>query len=541
MGVLGNLLMTAENPTVSDLRDERQWQPLGFVSQITSSGIRVNPVNALTLSAYFDGIRIISEDIAKLPLITFRKLERGKEPAPEHPVYPLLKRSPNENMASMSFREAMTANAISWGGGFALIERNGRGMPQRLDIVHPSRVKVEIDDRGRTFYEVGLNRNKTSIETIIVRQANIFHLHGVSEDGINGYSVARLGAESLGRAIAQDRFSASFFRSGSSPKGAIKFAKKFRDAEELERLRTQWQETYAGESGWHKPIILEQGAEWQQITIPPEDAQMIESQNFSVNDVARWLRIAPHKLAQMSEATFSNIEQQNLDHINDTLMPWINRWEEEIERKLFIGEEDEFFARHILTELLRGDSAARSKFSREMFNIGALSQNDIREGMDMNPIEDGDVYYIQGQMVRTEDAAKGDTIAMNDPPAGQVDGFDNEPNDTSEPRQEYFDLIKQALAGCDKKERLATNNAIKKHGEVAKGFDEWWSGFRELHSKYVFDAVAPVAKTIGDLVKKFAPLAWIKEFSIVYVETAPKNRDEVIRMLVKRIQGRSEQ
>jgi len=541
MGVLGNLLMTAENPTVSDLRDERQWQPLGFVSNLTSSGIRVNPHNALTLSAYFDGIRIISEDIAKLPLITFRKLERGKEPAPDHPVYPLLKRSPNENMAAMSFREAMTANAISWGGGFALIGRNGRGVPQRLDIVHPSRVKVEIDDRGRTFYEVGLDRDKTSIKTIIVRQSDMFHLHGVSDDGVNGYSVARLGAESLGRAIAQDRFAASFFRSGSSPKGAIKFAKKFRDAEELERLRTQWQETYSGEAGWHKPIILEQGAEWQQITIAPEEAQMIESQNFSVNEVARWLRLAPHKLAQLTEATFSNIEQQNLDHINDALMPWINRWEEEIERKLFIGEEDEFFARHILTELLRGDSAARSKFSREMFNIGALSQNDIREGMDMNPIEDGDVYYIQGQMVRTEDAAKGDTLAMNDPPAGQVDGFDNEPNDPSEPRQEYFDLIKQALVGCDKKERLATANAVKKHGEVANAFDAWWSGFRKLHAKYVFDAVLPVARTISKLLGKELAIVHVEQFSNFYIKTAPNNRGTVIRRLLRDIAGRSGQ
>jgi len=539
MCILGRL-MTAENPTVSDLRDERQWQPLGFVSQVTSSGIRVNPHNALTLSAYYDGIRIISEDIAKLPLRTFRKLKRGREPAPDHPVYSLLKRSPNENMASMSFRESMTANAISWGGGFALITRNGRGVPQRLDIVHPSRVKVDIDDRGRTFYEVGLDRNKTSIETIIVLQTNMFHLHGVSDDGVNGYSVARLGAESLGRAIAQDRFSASFFRSGSSPKGALRFAKKFRDAEELERLRTQWQETYSGESGWHKPIILEQGAEWQQITIPPEDAQMIESQNFSVNEVARWLRIAPHKLAQLTEATFSNIEQQNLDHINDTLMPWIQRWEEEIERKLFIGEEDEFFARHNLDELLRGDSAARSKFFREMFNIGVMSQNDIREQNDMNPIgPDGNTYYIQGQMVRSKDAARGDTLAMNDPPAGQTDGFENEPNDGSEPRQEYFDLIKQALAGCDKKERLATVNAVKKHGEVASAFDEWWLGFRRLHAKYVFDAVSPVARSISRLLDRKLEMMHVEKFSTFYVETAPKNRDLVIHRLLKDIVGGS--
>lgn len=537
MCTLGRL-MTAENPTISDLRDERQWQPMGFMSDLTSSGIRINPQNALTLSAYFAGIRIISEDIAKLPFVTFRRLDRGKEPAPEHPVYPLLKSAPNENMASMSFREAMTANAISWGGGFALIKRNGRGVPQRLDIVHPSRVKVDIDARGRTFYEVGLNKTKTSIETVVVRQANMFHLHGVSDDGTNGYSVARFGAESFGRAIAQDRFASSFFRSGSSPKGAIRFAKKFRDNEELERLRSQWQETYSGEAGWHKPIILEQGAEWQSITIPPEDAQMIESSNFSVNEVARWFRIAPHKLAQMSEATFSNIEQQSIDHVNDTLMPWMTRWEEESERKLFALDSANFFARHNVEELLRGDSAARSEFLRQMFNIGAMSQNDVRERNDMNPIgPEGDIYYVPAQLLRSEDAAAGQ-VTVNEQviPDGQADGFENDEN---EPRQEFFDLLKQALLGPDKKERLATTNAVKKFGDDSKGFDAWWFSFRSLHAQYIFDAVSPVARSISGLIDRNLELMHVKQFATFYVETAPKSRNSVIRRLLKDISGGS--
>ena len=535
MGVLGNFLMTAENPTVSDLRDERQWQPMGFISNITSSGVRVNPKNALTVSAYFDGIRIISEDIAKLPFPTFKRLApRGREEVPDHPVYPLLKRSPNENMSAMSFRESMTANAISWGGGFALIERDARGTPMRLDIVHPSRVKTDIDRQGRTFYEVGINKGKTSIETIVVRQSNMFHLHGASDDGVNGYSVARLGAESLGRAIAQDRFSSSFFRSGSSPKGALRFAKRFRDPEELERLRTQWQETYSGELGWHKPLILEQGAEWQQITIPPEDAQMIESQNFSVAEVARWLRIAPHKLGLMDGATFSNIEEQNLDHINDTLMPWMVRWEEESARKLFAGEEDEFFAKHNVDALLRGNSEARSAFFREMFNVGVMSQNDIREKNDMNPIENGDTYYIQGQMIRSEDAAEGATNASNDPPAGRLDGFDNEPKQKA---AALVGLVMHALVKCDMKEKMARTNAIKKYGHGTDGLCSWERKFRDKHRDYIFDAVIPVMESITQLVRMKINTALVSQFATEYVlvglnpEPAERRRMLVYQLL----------
>ena len=546
MGVLGNYLMTAENPTVSDLRDERQWQPMGFITNVTASGVPVTPENALTVAAYYDGIRIISEDIARLPLPTFRRLERGREPAPEHPVFRLLMQSPNENMSAMSFREAMTGNAISWGGGYALIQRNGRGEPQRMDIIHPSRVKIEQDDNGRVFYEVQVNRTQTSVETIVVRQTNMFHLHGVSDDGIRGYSVARFGSETIGRSIAQDAFSSSFFRSGSSPSGAIRYAKKFANKEEIQRLRTQWQETYAGAGGWHKPIILDQGAEWQTITIPPEDAQMIESQNFSVSDIARWLRIAPHKLGQMEDATFSNIEQQNLDHINDTLMPWMVRWEQECTRKLYIGEETDFFSKHDVKELIRGDSEARSAFFREMFNIGTMSQNEIRAENDMNPIEDGDTYYIQGQLVRSEDAAEGRPVA--DPPAGRTDGNDNEPNQRMLLDGEFKaakSLIMNALKKCNAKEELATAHAKKKHGEDTEAFYHWTRRFQSKHRDYVFDSVNPVIVGMAQLfgIKRANLSAIVSQFATKYVEpelalNGQIRREQLVETLLQSIEWR---
>lgn len=544
MCVLGNYFQTAENPTVSDLRDERMWQPMGFISNVTSAGVSVTPDNAKTVSAYFDGIRIISEDIAKLPLRTFRRLRpRGREEAVDHPVYALLMRSPNDNMASMAFREAMTANAISWGGGYAIIERNGSGEATRLDIVHPSRVRVDVDRQGRTFYEIGIERTNEVIRTMIVRQVDMFHLHGLSDDGVNGYSVARLGAESLGRAMAQDRFSSSFFRSGSSPKGAIRFAKKFNNREEIERLRAQWQETYGGERGWHKPIILEQGAEWKTITIPPEEAQMIESQKFSVRDIARWLRIAPHKLGDLEDATFSNIEQQTIDHVNDTLMPWMVRWEEEITRKLLIGEEQDVFSKHDVEELLRGDSEARSQFLREMFNIGAMSQNDVRDRLDLNPIgPEGDVYYIQGQMIRSEDAAEGTTNASDEPPAGRIDGFDNEPQQPEQQLELFAEIIQQALVKCDLKEKLAIGKAAKKHGGTSTdAFIAWFREFHEGHERYVYDAVSPVIATVGKLAKKSFSLELVRQFAVQYVglgtlwKDSEMNRDSSRKVMILRL------
>lgn len=543
MCVLGNYYMTAENPTVSDLRDERLWEPLGFVSNMTASGVRVTPENSLGLAAYYDGIRIIAEDLAKLSLKTYRRIPRGKEEARDHPVFPLLRRAPNENMTAMAFRESIVANAISWGGGYALIQRNGRGVPQRLDLVHPTRVKVDTDRAGRTFYEVAIERDKTSIRTAIVRQPDMFHVHGLSADGINGYSVARVGAESIGRALAQDRFSSSFFKSGSSPKGAIRFAKKFRDQEEIDRLRFQWQETYGGDRGWHKPIILEQGAEWQTITIPPEEAQMIESQNFSVLEICRWLRLAPHKLGHLADATFSNVEEMNIDHVNDSLMPWGVRVEQECTRKLFIGEEDEFFAKHNYKTLLRGNTEQQTTFFREMFNVGALSQNDIREESDLNPIgPEGDTYYVQGNLMRSEDAAEGSTNASEDPPAGRSDGFDNAENPPPPPNAQFeafVRMVRSALAPCDRKESLAEKNAIRKHGEPGTiALHQWAISFREKHKKYVMESVSEIVLAICDLVGASYVPEDVDVFAQEYVNAMNDDRGDRVRALVKTIAER---
>lgn len=481
-------LMAQEDLSVTDLRDPRLWSEFGFVTTDTNSGITVNPDNALALGAYYDGIRIISEDIGKLPFITYRRLTpRGKERARDHPIFPLLNEAPNQNMSAMAFRETLTANAIGWGGGFALIRKNGLGEPIELKPIHPSRVQVELSQQGRMFYIVGNDDGSSSV----VRQSNMFHLHGLSPDGMNGYSVARLGAESIGRGLSAAAFSASFFRQGSSPKGAIKTMRTFETDEAIERLRSQWQRTYSGSDGWHRPIILEAGMEWQPISVPPEDAQLIETEHFSVIEIARWLRIAPHKLGALERSTFSNIEEQNIDHVNDTLIPWARRWEAEAHRKLFVDDPDHF-AEHLFLALLRGNSEQRSGFHRELFNIGAVSQNDVRELENMNPIgPEGDVYYVNGNLVRSQDAAEGSTAATTDPPAGRVDGFDSR----REEREGAFFLFTSTLERCQAKER----RALSRIGGRFKGEELVYQvkNFYSSHRRHLVDAFEVVAMAVA--------------------------------------------
>jgi phage portal protein BeeE len=133
---------------------------------------------------------------------------------------------------------------------------------------------------------------------------------------------------------------------------------------------------------------------WQQLGIPPETAQFLETRQFQVVEICRWYRMPPHKVQDLSGAKYANVEQQNLEYVTDTLMPWTIRWEQQLKRKLF-ADDPEHFAEHLLLGLLRGDQAARSTFYKELFGLAAISPNDIREAENFNPLgPDGDTYFV---------------------------------------------------------------------------------------------------------------------------------------------------
>jgi len=512
MPVLDAIFMAQEDFSVTDLRDERLWGEFGFLTAETASGILVNPEKALALAAYFDGIRIISEDVAKLPFPVYRRLEpRGKERDREHPVHRLLNESPNLNMSAMSFRETMTANAIGWGGGFAVIRRNGGGQPTELRPIHPSRVRVELSPEGRLTYTVGNDDG----HQVTLPQSRVFHLHGLSPDGINGYSVARVGAESIGRGLSAAAFSASFFRSGTSPKIALKTQRTFETEEALERLRHQWQSRYSGPDGWHRPIVLEAGFEIEKISVPPEDAQLIQAEEFTVLDIARWLRIAPHKLGALDRATHSNVEEMNIDHVIDTLMPWARRWEAEVKRKL-LHEEPDFFAEHLFAALLRGNSEQRGNFMRELFNIGALSQNDVRELENMNPIAGGDTYYVNSALVRSQDAAAG--IQREDAAAGRIDGNDNRPRQALQmsTRVGAHILLTATLERSQAKERRAVSRLVERHKDERLGYE--LKNFYAAHAKLMSDAFALSVRGITAMTGAGCALEAVEAHVARYVE-----------------------
>jgi HK97 family phage portal protein len=480
---------------VSDIQNPDLWLTNALSGSTTTSGERVDSEKALSLPAYFACIRCISEDVAKLPLITYRRLERGKERVPDDPVYSLLHDKPNRFMSSMVWRETMLHHALGWGNGYSeIVPNKGNGI-QDLLPVHPFHVQIKLDD-DNLWYEV---RDQADGPRYL-KQEQMFHLHGLGSTGHSGYSVLQYAAESIGLGIAAQKFGGSLFGNGIRPSGVLQHPGKL-EKEARKNLRESYNSMHGGAENASKLMITEEGIEFKPLSIPPEEAQFLESREFQVSEIARWFRMPPHKIQDLKRATYSNIEQQSLEYVQDTLMPWMVRIEQEIQQKI-LGNGSDLFAEHLVTGILRGDQAARSTYYREQFNIGALSQNDIREFENMNPIEGGDTYYVPMNMVRTEDASEGGTVME---PGPRPD--DNEPGPSDSNNQAEIVKLKRsqvrifedAMGRILRKEAKAVTRAIQRNSGSKDRFINWLGRFFSEHKTFMFGTLEPAAVALHDL------------------------------------------
>lgn len=384
------------NGTSSTLTSPSAWLLNWALGGRTTSGMYVGPVSAMSLSVYFACLRNISEDIGKLPLFVYQRQARGKRRAADHPHYALLHDAPNNDMSAMTFREVLTHHALAWGNGYAeIVWDNRMEFATALVPIHPSRVRVSRD-AGQLVYDIAggdLSIPDTNYTGLVrLQQENVLHVRGLGAEGYTGYSVVQLAAESLGLSLAAQSFGAAFFGNGASI-GAILTHPHTLSESAVQRLRESWQTIYGGPGNAMKVAILEEGMTYEKLGMPPNDAQFLETRQFQVEEICRWFRMPKSKVQVLTDSTYSNMEQQNLEYVPDTLMPWLVRWEQELKRKLF--PEEDYFAEHAVQGLLRGDQAARASFYKDLFGMGVLSPNDIRELENMNAIGPrGDAYFV---------------------------------------------------------------------------------------------------------------------------------------------------
>jgi HK97 family phage portal protein len=371
--------------SAASLRAPTRWLIEAFGAEPTGSGISVGQETALTYSAFYAAVRVLAESVASLPLKVYQRLERGKEVARAHSLYPILHDAPNETMSAFMFFETLQGHVLTWGNAFAEIQFNGQGRVEALWPLRPDRMRLEMLDRNQLRYIYTDGEGRESF----FDPSAILHVRGLGFDGLSGYSPVRLARESIALGLATERHGATFFGNGSRPGGVLKHPGQL-DEQSRRNLVNSWERAHGGVNRAHRVALLEDGISWQQIGIPNEDAQFLETRKFQVEDIARIFRIPPHLLGHLDKATFSNIEQQSLDFVMHSLRPWLIRWEQECNTKLLAGTD--FFCEFSIDGLLRGDMMARAQYYSTLIAARVISPNEAREKENLNPVEGGDVY-----------------------------------------------------------------------------------------------------------------------------------------------------
>lgn len=376
----------------------------------TAAGVDITHENALTNTAVWAAVRLISESCASLPVAKYDRIPGGAEPNYDDPRTHLVSQAPNAEMTAMTFTETLMAHCLTWGNGYAEIERANSGAVIGLWPLPPNRVNP-VRRASKLVYEV---RQKTGSPAYIEPQY-MLHVPGLGYDGRVGYSVITMAREALGLAKATEQFGASWFGNGSHPTGFFTHPGKMKE-KARENFVESFERKHQGLDRANRIALLEEGVKWQQYGLPPGDAQFIATREFQILEVARIFNVPPHLLRELVKAAYASVEQQSLEFVMFTIRPWLVRVEQEYNRKLLLGSEQQAsYFRFNADALQRGDRATRFKAYAMGIAAGFMSPDEARREEGWNPIADGSgaVYRVPQNYIPSKtfeeggDGAKG--------------------------------------------------------------------------------------------------------------------------------------
>lgn len=484
------------------------------------SGENVSGDSVLELPAYYAGIRNISEDIAKLPVDIFQITENGKKKNNLNPLFGLLNNQANPYVSSMNLYQTILHWAINWGNGYAEIVRDGAGRPIELWPIHPSRVRPFFKEDGTLFYRISSGQTIEGTQRFRfseITAENVYHIAGLGGDGIVGYPLWHVLSQALGKAIATQNYSASYYGNGTSVSGIIQNPKKM-DKAAYARMRLDWEDIHSGGANqMHRLGILEQGAEFKALASNASEAQLIEAQKFNVVDVARILRIPPHKIMSTDKMTLNNLEAQTREYIDDTLTPWRERIKNETQRKII--RNPRFFAIHNINLLTLGDSKTKATLVKTYRNTGVLSINEGRDILDLNEIDEpwANEYHMQSNITTVE--AISERANLKPQNGGQGSGGSLEPgenpteaNDSDvteastiveefaawhpiqtfeQAKADHMPAFDYAAKRIVTKESRGIKAALKKYRQDPKAFSQWADKWYATQKSEIIDCFTP--------------------------------------------------
>jgi HK97 family phage portal protein len=363
-----------------------------FDGGTTSTGVSVSEYTALNYSAVWAAVRLISNTVATLPLDLYRRDAESSLKYRAHPTYRLLK-SPNPEMSGFTFRQTLQAHALTWGNGYAEIERDVAGRPRYLWPLKPDRVDP--------FRDGMVLRYKVSGDggpDVILDAADMLHVRGLGWDGVQGYSPIAKARESIALGLAAERFGSTFYGNGSTFGGVITHPTKFATPQARENFEAALRKRGQGVDRAHRLLLMEEGMTYERMGIPPNEAQFLESREFQIEEIARWYNLPAYKLTN-TKLAYNSIEAHSIE-FHQALLPWLETWEQELEGKLISPLEiNQQYIKHTVEGLLRADAAGRAALEATEFQIGGLTPNEARALADRNPVKGGDRAFVQMNMM----------------------------------------------------------------------------------------------------------------------------------------------
>lgn len=361
--------------------DNKQLSSGGIFSFLgfgNTEGTLATARTAFALSAFYNGVEQISNDIAKLPKSVKKKQDKSRLDFTEHPVNYLIASQPNEMMTAFDFWKVIIVSVIIKGNGYAKIIRNKyTGVVEGL--IHLSSDDVKVFRNGNKLYYQYKNEDPMTASEIL-------HFKAFSFDGLIGVSVISFAAKQLGISLDSQNYQQTVYKDRGLGYGVIESDLDVTSPNK-KAIEDGFSSKMASQNKFKVPM-LDGGMKYKSISVTPAEAQFLETNKAGVLEICRWLNIAPHKLKELANANYSNIQQQSIEHVQDSILPWIVRCEQELNNKLFsVKERGTVFVKFNEKVLLRGDLEARKNYYTALIYAGALTRNEVRSLEDLNPID----------------------------------------------------------------------------------------------------------------------------------------------------------
>lgn len=519
--------------SLAGITDEQVRQLFGG-GRATMSGVSVTDKTALESPEYFASIRNPSEDLATLPLITYRRIsEKKRERDPDFWLYPLLHDEPNEEQDPVQFIEMLQAWLMMRRNTYAEIQRNNAGRIVSLWPIPANRVTPQRVD-GELVFQIRLPAPdpRTGRWTVTLDRSRIFHMKAFTLDGVLGEDSVALHKEAIGMSLALERYGAAFFGNDATPGGAYEVPGTLTD-EAYKRMKEELEEPHRGLDNKHRITLLEEGTKFNAYTVENDKAQFIASKRFSTEQMARLNRVAPHKIGDLSRSTYSNIEHQGIDYVVSSIRPWAVRWEKAIFKQLLSpADRRTHYAEFLLDALLRGDVKSRADALAIKRQNGIINADEWRALDNENEIEDGSgkVYLVNGNMIPIAQAGQPRNVKLD--PEGRVVGIRIRGEQRAEPidtTRVFAPLFRAAAERCLGKEAAALGKVIEREfrAEGLKGLEHGMAKFYVAQAKTIEQAFVPIAVSIGEALRG-AEGPDLGDWAAGYADTVARVRRKVV-------------